>query len=106
MNFFTFRWKLTFGQQALQNCLQKILYDGEYQKAIFFEIFFFSFASFYRIFFLLCSIAALGTNGYFYCGCLLYVIVGLQIHILHTVYNAVVKSGKLIAIIHNALVKW
>ena len=56
------------------------------------KIYFFSFAPLYRIFFLFCSIAALVTRGYFYCGCILYVIVGNEV--LQTVLTAVRRSGK------------
>lgn len=64
------------------------------QEANYFKIYFFSFTPLYHIFFLLCSIAALGTRGYFYCGCILYVVVGSDV--LHTILTAVRRSGKLL----------
>ena len=56
-----------------------------------FEIYFLSFVPLYRIFFLLCSVVALGTRGYFYCGCILYVL--LSSDVLFTVLTAVRRSG-------------
>lgn len=58
----------------------------------YFQVNFISFSSLYRIVFLLCSIAALGTSGYFYCGCILYVF--LRNNILQNVLTAVNRSGE------------
>ena len=67
-----------------------IKYSGEES---YFKVYFFSFAPLYRIFFLFCSIAALGTSGYLYCGCILYLMVGNRV--LHTILTAVRRSGML-----------
>ena len=56
-----------------------------------FEQYFLSFAPLYRIIFLLCSIAALATKGYFYCGCILYVLMGSEV--LLNILTAVRRSG-------------
>ena len=58
----------------------------------YFQVNFISFSSLYRIVFLLCSITALGTSGYFYCGCILYVF--LRNNILQNVLTAVNRSGE------------
>ena len=57
-----------------------------------FEVYLLSFAPLYRIFFVVCSILALGTHGYFYCGCSLYLF--LKSSVLHQVLTAVRRSGK------------
>ena len=56
-----------------------------------FELYLLSFSPLYRILFVICSILALGTHGYFYCGCILYVF--LKSSVLHQVLTAVRRSG-------------
>ena len=57
-----------------------------------FEVYFISFAPLYRIIFVLCSLLALATSGYFYCCCILYVF--LKNDVLHHVLTAVRRSGR------------
>ena len=59
-----------------------------------FEVYFLSFSPIYRIIFLLCSIFALATSGYLYCGCILYVF--LENDVLQQVLVAIKRSGELI----------
>ena len=59
---------------------------GEY-----FDIFIFSFQPIYRMLFLLFSVLALAFNGYFYCGCVLYLF--LNNTVLFYILRAVGKSG-------------
>ena len=56
-----------------------------------FEVYFISFPPLYRILFLIFSIVALGTHGYFYCGCILYVF--LTDDVLQQVLTAIRRSG-------------
>ena len=62
------------------------------EKLCAFEFDFVSFNSLYRLIFLGCSIAALGTSGYFYCGCLLYIF--MSNNVMLVVLAAVYHSGK------------
>ena len=62
------------------------------RKAKCYEVYLVSVAPLYRILFVLFSILALGTHGYFYCGCLLYLF--LKSAVLRQVLTAVRKSGK------------
>ena len=81
-------------KQCLDSIGNKIPAFMEYsEETNYLKIYFFSYAPLYRIFFLLCSIAALGTRGYFYCGCILYVM--HENKVLHTVLTAMRRSGRL-----------
>lgn len=57
-----------------------------------FEVYLISFAPLYRILFVLCSLLALATSGYFYCCCILYVF--LKSDVLPQVVTAVRRSGR------------
>ena len=57
-----------------------------------FEVYLISFAPLYRIIFVLCSLLALATSGYFYCCCVLYVF--LKSNVLHQVLTIVRRSGR------------
>lgn len=57
-----------------------------------FEVYFISFPPLYRLLFLFCSIVAMATNGYFYCGCILYIF--LNDDVLQQVLTALRRSGE------------
>jgi inositol 1,4,5-triphosphate receptor type 1 len=61
------------------------------QPEKYFQIFFFSFEPLYRLFFVLFSFLAVISNGYFYCGCTLYLF--LRNQVLLYVLRAVRKSA-------------
>lgn len=75
------------GKLKKNSCKEKKLISFQY-----FQVNFIGFSSLYRVAFLLCSIAALGTSGYFYCGCILYVF--LRNNMLQNVQAAVSRSGE------------
>ena len=71
-------------------CCGKISADKPQPKE-YFQILLFSFDPFYRILFLFLSAAGLGTNGYFYCGCMIYPF--LKNSVMSFVLRALRKSG-------------
>lgn len=62
------------------------------KKGIYFQVFFFGFEPLYRMMFLLLSILGLAFNGYFYCGCMIYLF--LKNSVLKYILKALLKSGK------------
>uniref|UniRef100_A0A1X7UK67 MIR domain-containing protein n=1 Tax=Amphimedon queenslandica TaxID=400682 RepID=A0A1X7UK67_AMPQE len=56
-----------------------------------FQVYFFNFRPLYCIVFLVCSIVAMGYEGYFYCGCILYAF--LNNNVLQQVLIAISKSA-------------
>ena len=78
--------KLRKGSEAPDN-----LFDDD-RRLEHFQVYFFNFRPLYRIVFLICSIVALGTEGYFYCGCILYVF--LNSNVLQQVLTAIWRSGE------------
>lgn len=52
-----------------------------------------SFTPIYTLVFLLCSILSLGTRGYFYCVCLIYIFL-VRSDVLIPVFAAIKRSGK------------
>ena len=58
-----------------------------------YEVDIISFDPVYRFIFLICSIAAITTSGYFYCGCLLYTVIRNQV--FRVVLLAIRRSGKI-----------
>ena len=68
-----------------------------------FEFYLLSFAPLYRIFFVVFSLLALGTSGYFYCCCILYVF--LNWPTLDLILTALRRSGMFIFNIFTFLIK-
>ena len=81
-------------QENINNCCCKGKLP-EFKKPVSrqcFEVYLISFAPLYRIVFVLCSLLALATSGYFYCCCVLYVF--LKSNVLHQVLTIVRRSGR------------
>ena len=58
-----------------------------------FDINFFDFGPWYRIIFVLCSIISIGTYGYFYCLCLPYIF--LNIDVMQDIVKVLTKRGEI-----------
>ena len=89
-------------QEDINNCLCKGKLP-EFKKPVCrqcFEVYFISFGPLYRILFVLCSLLALASSGYFYCCCILYLF--MKNDVLRHVLIAVRRSGRSSEIhVHN-----
>ena len=73
--------------------ISKIIKGISNKKRSCFEIEFFSLGPWYRIIFVLCSIISIGTYGYFYCFCLPYVF--LKIDVMQVIAKALTRRGEI-----------
>ena len=78
-------------KKSLKVKLKKLQTKLQPKEQKYFEMYFMEFKTIYRILLFCFSILSLAFSGYWYCGCLLYVL--LKIEVLEHVLNALWKSG-------------
>ena len=76
---------------------------SEPKKEKYFQINFIGFEPIYRILFVCFSILSLAFSGYWYCGCLLYLL--LKIEVLEQVLTALWKSGESLPFVYTMIPK-